>query len=72
MDELPPDQLLAVDQNLDGNGNGFYDPESNPGQTNDEDFDIDIDIKEEDFDNIPYVGGKRQVLGYRGLVQLGV
>ena len=59
MDELPPDQLLADDQNTEGggNGNGFYDPESNPGQTNDEDLDIDLDINEEDFDNIPYVAG---------------
>ena len=64
MDELPPDQLLADDQNnMDGSGNEYFGDSSSADPNQDqsieeEDFDIDIDIKEEDFENIPYVGGK--------------
>ncbi len=64
VDELPPDQLLADDQNnLDGSGNEYFGDSSSADPNQDqsieeEDFDIDIDIKEEDFENIPYIGGK--------------
>ena len=45
VDALPPDQLLADDDFV---------------QNDDEDFDVDVDIiKEEDFDDIPFVAGSK-------------
>jgi hypothetical protein len=54
VDELPPDQLLADDQGSDDDDHGLQ----GLGQLADEDFDVDIDINEEDLENVPYVGGE--------------
>ena len=58
VDELPPDQLLDDDQNMEGLGNGFESSQVPQVTGEDEDLDVDIDIKEEDFESIPYVGGE--------------